>query len=95
MTRNLQDPTPAIASTPRFYSETLDWLGGYHADYGQQSTHAGAVVYEVLLRVGDAPSTLSGPASYQERLVPMLGRFQQPLAGLELCNGIRRTDLLS
>jgi hypothetical protein len=38
MTRDLHDPAPAIASTPRFYSETLDWLAGYHAEYGEKST---------------------------------------------------------
>jgi hypothetical protein len=57
--------------------------------------YAGALVHEVLLLVGDALSTLSGLAFYQERLVPMLGRFQQTLAGLEIYYAIRRTGLLS
>lgn len=39
MSRNAHDPETALASTLRFYRETLDWLAGYHADYGRVSTH--------------------------------------------------------
>lgn len=58
------------------------------------TVYAGALVHEVLLIVGDALSTLWGPPFYHERLVPMLGRFEQTLAGLKLYSDIRRTGLV-
>jgi hypothetical protein len=37
MNRGQHDPAPAIASTLRFYRDTLAWLAGYHSAIARTS----------------------------------------------------------
>jgi hypothetical protein len=39
MAHDPHDPAVAIASTLRFYAETLEWLAGHHAQFAENTTH--------------------------------------------------------
>lgn len=51
---------------------------------------AGALMHEVLLKVGDSLSRLWGPPFYRDHLVPMLRGFEEMLGSLDVIERARR-----
>ena len=54
---------------------------------------AGALIEEVLLKVGDALCVLYGPGFYEEHLAPTLRRFRQVLEALDVIEAAKRMGL--
>ena len=54
------------------------------------TVYAGALVHEVSLLVGDALCVLWGPGFYRDHLVPLLRRFEEALAALDVVAFARR-----